>query len=138
MLNSHLTLTKLRAGLHGMLHDRRCKAELAACPARELQRLAQDLGVDPTALLSLRRSHPGPSELMPLRLRQLGLDPAYVKVAQTATYRDLERVCAACKEWRRCARDLANGDVQAGMSGYCLNAFTMDTLMVGRPGTHRQ
>lgn len=137
MPSPHLTLTKLRARLHGMLRDRRRKAELAACPARELQRLAQDVGVDPTALLSLSRSHTGPSELMPSRLRQLGLDPAYVKVAQTATYRDLQRVCAACKEWTRCARDLANGDVQAGMSSYCLNAFTLDTLMVDRPGTRQ-
>jgi hypothetical protein len=29
-----------------------------------------------------------------------------------------------------CARDLANGDVQAGMGGYCLNAPAIDALTV--------
>jgi hypothetical protein len=80
-------------------------------------------------------SHPGPDELMPQRLKQLGLD--YVRVALTATYRDLERVCATCRAWRCCVRDLANGDVQAGMSSYCLNAFTIDTLTIDWPKTRK-
>jgi hypothetical protein len=63
----------------------------------------------------------------------LGLDPGYVKMARTSAYRDLERVCASCKAWRRCARDLARGDVQAGMRTYCLNAPTLDALLIERP-----
>jgi len=72
---------------------------------------------------------------MPERLRQLGIDPAYVKIARTATYRDLERVCVSCSSARRCARDLANGDAQTGMASYCLNAPTIDCLIVDRPVT---
>ena len=67
---------------------------------------------------------------MPKRLKALGLDPAFFKCARTATYRDMERVCGTCKSWRRCARDLAKGDVQAGMQGYCLNAPTIDALTI--------
>jgi hypothetical protein len=70
---------------------------------------------------------------MPERLRQLGLDPAYVEQALPATYRDLQRVCAACKAWRGCLQDLDSNDVQAGMNGYCLNASTIDALTVDRP-----
>jgi hypothetical protein len=70
---------------------------------------------------------------MPERLRQLGIDPAYVKYARTATYRDLERVCATCKSAGRCARDLATGDAQTGMNSYCLNAHTIDLLTVDWP-----
>jgi hypothetical protein len=69
---------------------------------------------------------------MPQRLRALGIDPGYVQHGLPATYRDLERVCATCKSARRCERDLARGDAQSGMDGYCLNAPTMDSLMVGR------
>jgi hypothetical protein len=65
----------------------------------------------------------------------LGLDPVYLQVAQTAVYRDMERVCSLCKAWRRCMRDLANGDVQVGMSRYCLNAFTLDSLLCDAPRT---
>jgi Family of unknown function (DUF6455) len=37
-----------------------------------------------------------------------------------------------CTAWRRCARDLANGDVQAGMDSYCLCSPSIDALTVGR------
>ena len=67
---------------------------------------------------------------MPRRLEQLGLDPQYMKFALAATYHDLERVCATCKAWRRCARDLASGDVQAGMGSYCLNSATIDAMTI--------
>jgi hypothetical protein len=127
------TLAKLRASCQRMLGNHRSIAGLAACPPSELRRIAQDVGLSVTDLRSLGCSHPGPAQLMSWRLQQLGIDPAYVKVAQTATYRDLERVCGACNAWRRCTHDLAKGDVQAGMRGYCLNAFTIDALTVDRP-----
>ena len=135
---AYAALSRLRHRLQRALDDRRSRAELHACPPSELHRIAQDVGLSDADLQSLSSSHPGPSELMPRRLEQLGLDPAYLKHARGAIYRDLERVCASCKAWRRCARDLASGDVQAGMRSYCLNAPTIDALMVERPGTQRQ
>jgi hypothetical protein len=129
----YTTLNRLRGRWQRMLRNRRSMAEVAACPPNELSRIALDVGLSHTDLRALGCSHPGPSELMPRRLRQLGFDPAYVKIARTATYQDLERVCGACKSWQRCARDLAKRDVRAGMSGYCLNAFTINALTVDPP-----
>jgi hypothetical protein len=125
-------LAKLHTKWQRVLRNRRSMAELEACPSNEFRRIAQDLGLGESDLRSLNRSHPGPSELMPRRLQQLGLDPAFIKYAGTATYRDMERVCGTCKAWRRCARDLDKGDVQAGMRSYCLNAPTIDALTVNR------
>jgi hypothetical protein len=105
-------------------------AELAACPPGELHRAACEVGIGDGGLRSLARTHPGPSDLMPQRLEQLGLDPAFLKIEHTATYRDMQRVCGTCRGWRRCARDLAKGDVESGMGGYCLNAATIDALTV--------
>jgi hypothetical protein len=85
-----------------------------------------------TDLRRVQCTHDGPETLMPQRLRALGVDDGYVKYDLPATYRDLERVCATCKPARRCARDLAKGDVQAGMESYCLNAATMDSLLIER------
>jgi hypothetical protein len=133
--SAYTTLSRLRHRLRRALDDRRSRAELHACPPSELQRIAQDVGLSDVALRSLDPSHPGPGELMPRRLEQVGLDPAYMRHARPTTYRDLERVCATCKAWRRCARDLARGDVQAGMGTYCLNASTIDALLVERPGS---
>jgi hypothetical protein len=129
---AYTTPAKLLDRLQRLRENRRSRAELDACSPSELHRIAQDVGLTGEELRSLDCSHPGPSELMPRRLEQLGLDTAYVKNAHTATYRDLERVCATCKAWRRCARDLAQGDVQTGMTRYCLNAPTIDALLLER------
>jgi hypothetical protein len=131
--SAYSTLAGLRGRWQRMRRNRRSMAELVSLPPNEIRHRAQDVGLNHADLRSLGCSQPGPTQLMPWRLQQLGIDPTYVNVAETATYQDLERVCSACKAWRRCARDLAKGDVQAGMGSYCLNAFTIDMLTVDRP-----
>jgi hypothetical protein len=115
------------------INNRSGAAELTMCSPSELRRIAQEVGLNETEFSVFASRHRGPTGLMPRRLQQLRLDPAYVKAALAATYRDLEKVCGTCKAWRRCARDLEKGDVQAGMDSYCLNAFTIDMLTVDRP-----
>ena len=122
--------TKLGNWLRRLVRDRRSAAELQACSEHDLHQIAQDIGLSEQDLVCLAVSDQGPSELMPKRLEQLHLDPAYVKFAHPATYLDLQRVCAWCMASGRCARDLANGDVETGMRDYCLNAPTIDALIV--------
>ena len=131
-MNGSTIFARLHSRWRGALHSRRSMAELAACPPSELHRIAQDVGLSDQDLKSFTCSHSGPSELMPKRLKELGLDVAFVRHARTATYRDMERVCGTCRAWRRCERDLAKGDVQAGMRSYCLNAPTIDALTIDR------
>ena len=123
-------LTRLRQTWRRALSKRRAINELAACPPGELRRIASDVGLSGDDLSRLCRGHNGPSELLPQRLQLLGIDPEFVRHAAPTTFRDLSRVCATCKSSRRCARDLARGDVQAGMDAYCLNGPTIDALMV--------
>jgi hypothetical protein len=132
MTNSsvHVHLSKLRSRLQAVFRHRKEAEELYGCPDGEFRRIMQDIGLSAHDLRVLQYSHPGPGELMPRRLQRLGLDPGYVKCFCTSTYQDLQRVCASCKAWRLCARDLARGDIQAGMQSYCLNAPTMDALLV--------
>ncbi len=113
--------------------NRQTLRELDALSPIDRRLLADDVALSGTDLRRFTCTHEGPTDLMPERLRQLGIDPAFVKYARTATYRDLERVCATCKSSRRCARDLARGDAQTGMDSYCLNAPTIDSLIVDWP-----
>ena len=131
-MNGSTILAKLHGGWQRALHRQRSIAELAACTPSELHRIAEDVGLSEGDLKSLACSHAGPNELMPKRLQTLGFDPAFFRYAQTAAYHDMERVCSTCKSRRRCARDLAKGDVQAGMRRYCLNAPTIDALTIDR------
>jgi len=123
-------LTRLRQTWRRTLSKRRTVNELAACPPDELQRIASDVGLNSDDLLRLCHSHIGPSELLPQRLQLLGIDPEFVRHAAPTTFKDLVRVCASCKASRQCARDLARGNVQAGMDGYCLNGLSIDALTV--------
>ena len=128
-------LTRLRQSWRRALSKRRAINELADCPPSELRRIASDVGVSGDDLLRLHCSHNGPSELLPQRLQMLGIDPEFVRHAAPTTFRDLARVCGSCRASRRCARDLARGDVQTGMNAYCLNGPIIDALTVrdGRP-----
>ena len=128
-------LTRLRQGWRRALSNRRAIDEMAACPPGELRRIASDVGLSGNDLRRLCCSHNGPSELLPQRLQSLGIDPEFLRHAAPATSRDLARVCASCRASRRCARDLARGNVQAGMDGYCLNGPTIDAFTVGNGRT---
>ncbi|MGE0854377.1 MAG: hypothetical protein AB7O44_33075 [Hyphomicrobiaceae bacterium] len=130
-MNRHLQ-TWMRHWQRGT-RNRRSFWELNALSSTDQRRLAVDVGLPGIDLRRFNCTHDGPVELMPERLRQVGIDPAFVKYALTGTYRDLERVCTTCQSSARCARDLAKGDTQAGMNSYCLNAHTIDSLIVDWP-----
>jgi hypothetical protein len=109
---------------------RRAVKELETCPPGEVRRIASDMGLTESELRCACRDQTGTPDLLLQRLQLLGIDPEYVKQAEPATFRDLSRVCASCEASRRCARDLARGDVEAGMTSYCFNSPTLDALMV--------
>ena len=123
-------LARLRQTWRRAVSKRRMINELASCPPSELKRIASDVGLNSDDLVRLCCSHVGPSELLPQRLHLLGVDPEFVRHAAPTAFRDLARVCASCRASRRCARDLARGDVQAEMNAYCLNGPTIDALTV--------
>jgi hypothetical protein len=125
-------LERLRRSWHRSMRRRRTLYELAACPPNELRRMASDVGLASDDLRQLCRSDHGESELLPQRLQLLGIDPEFVRQDAPPLFRDLARVCASCQASRQCARDLAHGDVQAGMTTNCLNGPSIDLLTVGR------
>ena len=113
------------------VQDRMSARELEAISPVEHLR-PDDVSMSGTDLRRFHCTHDGPAKLMPQRLEQLGIDPGYVRYDMAATYRDLERVCAPCRSARRCARDLARGNVLAGMQSYCPNSATIDSLLLDR------
>ena len=124
------TLARLRDGLRRKAEARRARMELAACSTYEQHRIAADIGLCLSDLRPLACTHAGPTELLPRRLHQLGLDPEFVRRASPAVYRDLVHVCASCRAWRQCRNDLGHGNVQIGMAHYCLNSPALDSLTV--------
>lgn len=98
----------------------------------ETNRILQDIGMSMSDMPALTRPRAGSDVLLPQRLRQVGLDPTYLEQADAATLRDMQRTCARCNSWRRCARDLARDNPQSGLDDYCPNSDTIDRLLLAR------
>jgi hypothetical protein len=107
-------------------HDR-VLAELDACTAHDLERMAQDVGVDSGTLRALAARGSYAADLLSTRIARLGLDPQRMAHREPGTARDLERVCAFCEHKRHCAADLRAG--LAGVPAHCPNATTLNALV---------
>jgi hypothetical protein len=104
----------------------RASMELETLAVQELDRLAQDVGVDRATLRALAARGPHAADLLPARLASLGLDPERIAYRDPGVSRDLERVCAFCDYKHRCAADLG----ASGVPAYCPNADTLRVLLV--------
>ena len=124
---------RLRDWVTDWQRRRLAEAEIRDLSKEDRERTAADLGVDVHELEGVASwCQEGPAELMPARLEALGLDPEGVRQCEPAVFRDMQRVCGRCHSSKQCARDLADGDVEAGMREYCPNASTIDALLVER------
>lgn len=70
-------------------------------------------------------------ELFTTRLAYSGLNPDYLREAQTETYVRLASACASCDSVERCTKDLAADDWETGLSQYCPNAEAIDIMIAG-------
>jgi hypothetical protein len=73
-----------------------------------------------------------PPPLLSKRLQLLGLDPAFVAVAQPDTLRSLSETCRDCAHTEVCAADLGVENVAVGMDTYCANGEMIDDLVIKR------
>ncbi|MGJ5177848.1 hypothetical protein ACQR16_11770 [Bradyrhizobium oligotrophicum] len=112
------------------LRHRRELSELRQLDRDDFERIATDLQVTPADLDALVRHGEHAADELPLMLKALGIDEAALSRAEPVVLRDMERVCAMCKDKPRCHRDLAAGKAGEHYEDYCLNAPTIDHLGV--------
>src|SRR6185437_14422637 len=83
------------------LHD-----EFQRCSPDEVRQIANDLSVPLDQLRSLASKGPEAAALLDKLLIALCVDPEALPKSQPATMRDLQRLCIACREKKRCQREL--------------------------------
>jgi transcriptional regulator with XRE-family HTH domain len=110
------------------LKHRRELNEMRQLDRSDFNRIASDLRVSPGELDALVRQGPHAADELPKLLRALGIDQADLARTQPLVLRDMERVCALCRQKRQCDRDLAAGTSAEHYEGYCLNAPAIDAL----------
>jgi uncharacterized protein YjiS (DUF1127 family) len=111
----------------------RQRAELDHFSATELRVLAQDIGLSPYGLRQITEGNPRAGELLPQRMAALGIHADELARALPDVFRDMQRVCASCRKYGRCARDLDRGALGAEWLEYCPNAHTL--LQLEPPNT---
>jgi hypothetical protein len=125
-------LSTLVDRLQRAITARRERSELARLDRVEIEALAHDVGVSIDDLYALVEHGPQSADLLPQLMQKLGLDPTAVAQAEPAVMRDLQRGCSFCSSHDRCSHDLARGASAATFRDYCLNAQTLDALMVDK------
>jgi len=112
------------------LRHRRELTEIRQLNRDDFERIAADLRISPTELDELVRHGAHAADELPQMLRALGIDEAALARTEPLVLRDMERVCAMCKDKPRCHRDLAAGTAGEHYDEYCLNAHTIERLGV--------
>jgi hypothetical protein len=120
----------------GWLKHRRELNEVRQLDRSDFNRIASDLRVSPDDLEELVRHGPHASDEMPKMLEQLGIDHEQLGRTLPLLVRDMERVCALCKDKTQCHRDLAGGTAAENYQSYCPNASTIETLDRDATTTH--
>jgi uncharacterized protein YjiS (DUF1127 family) len=112
-------------GFAGWLQHRRALSELRQMDQETVNRIAGDLRISPGDLNELVRNGPHAADELPKMLKALGIDEAALSRSEPMMLRDMERVCAMCKDKSRCHSDLAAGTAAEHYEDYCLNAPTL-------------
>jgi uncharacterized protein YjiS (DUF1127 family) len=112
-------------GLADWLQHRRALSELRQMDQETANRIAGDLRISPGDLNELVRNGPHAADELPKMLKTLGIDEAALSRSEPMMLRDMERVCAMCKDKSRCHSDLAAGTAAEHYEDYCLNAPTL-------------
>jgi hypothetical protein len=102
--------------------------ELDRLSSDDIDRLAQDVGMNSSDFLRIATQPDGAAELLRRRLASLNLDPEDVRKLSPLLLRDLQRTCAMCEEKERCAADLGESSDTVGWDSYCPNSGTLRTL----------
>ena len=110
------------------LKHRRELNEIRQMDRTDFDRIAEDLRVSPTDLDALVRHGSHAADELPVMLKALGIDEHKLARTEPMLLRDMERVCALCRDKAKCDRDLIAGTAAAHYEDYCLNAPTIDQL----------
>ena len=104
-------------------------SDLAMLSREELRRIAGDLSLAESDLLSLSAGAHDNTVLMERMFRARRLDPDRMRHRFGMLLRDVERVCTRCRRTGRCRRELDAATATLHYHAYCPNAATFEDLV---------
>jgi hypothetical protein len=102
--------------------------EMSRLTPGEIDRLAQDVGMNGGDFLKIATQENGTAELLQRRLKALRLDEDEIRLLSPLLLRDLQVTCSLCAAKSQCSSDMDRSDRPQGWETYCPNAGTLATL----------
>ena len=110
------------------LRHRRELNEIRQMNRADIDMIASDLQVAPGDLDKLIAAGPHSADEMPEMLKALGISLENLVQAEPFMVRDMQRVCAQCRDKAHCHSDVAAGTAAEHYKEYCPNAETIESL----------
>jgi hypothetical protein len=101
-------------------------------PEEKLERAALKLGLPADEVFAISIKAHYTTNLLPLRMALLGLNPSDVAHSDTHLFRSLETTCRLCDVKGRCAFNIAQNPAARQWQEYCPNAATLCSMKAQR------
>ncbi len=121
-------VTRLKQGLRSWMSDRRLCGKIADLSEQELDRALHDLGLTRLDLFTISKRNPDHRNRMAKLLEHFEVNQECAFPQYWGALRDAEKVCALCRNVKRCRAWLAWGFGKDAPRVFCPNAKLFDEI----------
>lgn len=116
------------ASIRNWLDRTNLRRSMAGMDGHDREQVLAECGLSRSDLDRLARMPLFSEDLLSPLMRTIGLDPEEIGATEPALMRDLQRVCMACHNRRRCRRSVKHGHAAALYRTFCPNAPAFDGI----------
>ncbi len=121
-------VARIKQGLRSWMAERRLRGKIADLSEQELDRALYDLGLTRRDLFTNSKRNPDHRNRMAKLLEHFEVNPERALPQYWGALRDAEKVCALCRNVRRCCAWLAWGFGKDAPRVFCPNAKLFDEI----------
>ena len=121
-------VARIKQGLRSWLAERRLRGKIADLSEQELDRALHDLGLTRRDLFTISKRNPDHRNRMAKLLEHFEVNPECALPQYWGALRDAEKVCALCRNVKRCRAWLAWGFGKDAPRVFCPNAKLFDEI----------
>ena len=132
-----VAVTRLKQGLRSWLAERRLRGKIADLSEQKLDRALHDMGLTRPELFTVSKRNPAHRNRMTKLLEHFKVDPERALPRYCGALKDAERVCAHCRNVKRCRAWLAWRLGKDAPRVFCPNAELFDEISAACRGDDR-
>ncbi len=132
--NGAAAVTRLKQGLRSWMAERQLRGKIADLSEHELDRALHDLGLTRRDLFTISKRNPDHRNRMAKLLEHFKVDSERTLPRYWGALKDAERICARCRNAKRCRAWLSWGLGKDAPRVFCPNAALFDEIFAACRG----